>query len=1097
MVPSLPAVPWSWCLLLLSLLVSGLGLADAARADTAVVPPRGPAAAALSPWWRVADPAFQRLTRAQGLPNDVTYSLAQDPQGFMWIGTVSGLARWDGYRAEVFRPDPDRLGSLPDGWIQDLLVDPQGRLWVATGAGGVARWDAAAGRFERVAVTTRQQGAGLSHANVHALLPDGDQGLWAATDAGLDRIDTRTLQVQRQADAGERLQGLPRDRMLALLRGRDGVLWVGTGRGLFRLKGPVAQAVPLAGAPGVPVVALHEDGEGRVWVGTTARGAFVVMPGAAQGQPLHLPGGTDLADLHVPALAEVQPGRVWLATLGQGVLTLDLAPGPALQVRQVRQLRNRPAWPFSLGDDTVRGLLRDRSGLLWLATDGGVSVYDSTQTAVHTVLGLPGVPGLDKAEISAVLQAGDGRVWLGTHRHGVAIVEPAGRTQRLVPDRHQTERALPQDIVLALAEGDGGQVFVATKRGLYRAQADGRGLQRLAWPGRDPAAPVWALLRQGGTLWVGGATDGLWALDLASGRARAVAHHDQPEPQWQLTDDRVTVLAAAADGGLWVGTRQGLDRLDPQRGVLARWRLSPGDPASLPGGFITGVHTDRQGRLWVAAYGGGLAMLPAPQRPGTAFTRISAAQGLPDDSVNTLLEDELGRIWTSTDSGLAMVDPVSLRVRPLHPSDGAVLPVYWTGAAARLAGGELAFGGAGGLTLAQPRSMADWRHVPPVVLTALQVGGQAVPLAAQGRTPLQLPPQANSLHVEFAALDYSDTRRLRYAVRLDGVDTDWVPRDADRRSATYERLAPGHYTLHIRGSNRHGSWAEPPLQLAFEVLPAWHQTWAFRTGTAVLAVLALALGLRWRDRSARQRQLELAQAVDERTAQLRALSQQLAEQGQALALASVTDPLTGLHNRRHLVQRMQDPRADQPLALLLIDVDHFKQVNDERGHAVGDAALVALALRLRSLLQPGDDLVRWGGEEFLLVARGLGVDGARQLARTVRDRVAAEALALRGHGHLQASVSVGFACLPFVAAAPQALDWEAVLSLADQALYAAKRLGRNRWVGLAAGAALPAAQAEGLALRAHADPDGCLARGELIALAEPADQAAVAGALRG
>jgi diguanylate cyclase (GGDEF)-like protein len=285
--------------------------------------------------------------------------------------------------------------------------------------------------------------------------------------------------------------------------------------------------------------------------------------------------------------------------------------------------------------------------------------------------------------------------------------------------------------------------------------------------------------------------------------------------------------------------------------------------------------------------------------------------------------------------------------------------------------------------------------------------------------------------------------------------------------------------------------------LPFEVLPAWHQTWVFRAG-ALLALGLSAVGLlRLRERSLQQRQTALARAVDERTTQLRELTLRLAEQGEALNLASRTDPLTGLHNRRHLVQRMQGQDSVQPLALLLVDVDHFKQVNDQRGHAVGDAALVAMAARLRPLLGERDECVRWGGEEFLLVLDGADVARAQALAETVRHRVADEPLVLRGHGHLQLTVSTGFACLPFVAGAPRALDWEAVLSLADQALYAAKRLGRNRWVGLAAGAAADPAHAEGLPQRAHTDPAGCLARGELRALVAEADAAGVAAALQG
>ena len=1047
------------------------------------------------------EPVFRRLTRQQGLPNDVVYSLAQDREGFIWIGTVSGLARWDGYRAQLHRPDPNRPGSLPDGWIQALVTDPRGRLWVGTSGGGAARWDPVQQRFDSVGRASDGRGGGLSHSNVHALLPDASGGLWAATDGGLDRIDGDTLAVQRHADAGPALAGLPRERMQSLLLARDGQWWVGTEAGLYRGRpGSGFKPVPLAGLAAANVHALHEDAGGRLWVGTASHGAFVWAAGVGTAQALRLPGLPALPDASVTHIHEVRPGVLWLATLGQGVAVVE--PGPAGGIDGVMQartqvLRHRPGWPLSLGDDTVRAMLRDRSGLVWLATDGGVSVHDATQIALRTVLGLPGVDGVDRSEISAMVQAMDGRLWLGTQKHGVAVLDPAGgATHHLQPDRARPETALPQDIVLSMVPVPDGSMFIATKRGLYRAQADGRALQRVVLPGRAPTASVWALLLQGRTLWVGGATDGLWSLDLDSGQAVHVAHQSRADPAWRLTDDRITVLAAAPGGGLWVGTRQGLDGLDPARGSVRRWGAARGDPAALGASFVTALHTDARGRLWVGTFGGGLAVLDMAHTDA-ALKRVTAAQGLPDDNVNAMVEDRRGHLWASTDSGLAVVDPETLRVRPLYDSDGAVFPVYWTGAAARLQGGGLLFGGAGGMTWVQPDALADWRYVPPVVITSLQAGGAPVsPAAVQAGRPLQLQPDGNSLRVEFAALDPSDPRRLRYAVRLDGVDADWVSVSPELRLAAYANLAPGPYRLQLRGSNRNGVWADPPLELPFEVLPAWHQTWAFRAGAALALLLAAATLLRLRTQSLKQRQVALEQAVSERTAQLQELTLRLAQQGDALNLASRTDPLTGLHNRRHLVQRMQTTDAAEPLALLLVDVDHFKQINDERGHAVGDAALVALSARLRPLLGDGDECVRWGGEEFLLVVPGADVARARELAEAVRRRVANEPLALRGHGHLPMTVSIGFACLPFVPAAPQALDWEAVLSLADQALYAAKRLGRNRWVGLAAGPATDAAHADGLPQRAHADPQACLIRGELVALTEFADAADVAAALR-
>ncbi|MBI5259830.1 MAG: diguanylate cyclase [Burkholderiales bacterium] len=1133
---------------------AGLALGAAVAKAPPPGPPPGLQQPAPARWSRLAEPVFHTIGRSHGLPNDVVYSVGQDAAGFLWIGTVSGLARWDGHSARIYSPGPPAAGQLPDGWIQALQRDADGRLWVGTSGGGIARYDAQRDRFDTLGAGPQ----GLSHVNVHVLLDDGAGQLWVGTDGGLDRVDPRSLKATPQAAAGAALSGLPAMRVLALLRDRSGRLWVGGEAGLFRQAAPGAGNTPafervrLAGEPQPEVQALHLDSQGRLWIGTVQRGAFVWDAQATEAQPLQLAAGLGqlLHDEHVTSICELSPGVVWLATLGQGVVEVRPGTGPEagppLDGRRwdARRLRHAPGWPASLADDTVRSLFRDRSGLLWLATDRGISRHDPTQRAVLTMFGLeadgpppgPGQPRpRESTEIGWILPTADGRLWLGTQKHGIAIVDPeGGLSQHLRPDADRPTRALPQDIVLSIAEGLAGEKYVATKRGLYRASADGRRIERVELTGRDPAASTWSLWRERSTLWIGGGTDGLWSLDLATGQGRrrsvpATAALGEPPPapasraasasvpgapapgaDWQLSEDRVTVLAPGPEGSLWVGTRNGLHRIDPQRGVLARWLPERDNPRALGGGFITAVHTDRRGRLWVGTFGAGLALVEQPLAARPTVRRIGLAEGLPDNNINALVEDLQGRIWGSTDSGLARVDPDTLAVRALRTADGVMFPIYWTGAAARTARGELLFGGAGGLTIVRPEAVTDWTERPPIVITALQMGGRAVqPAAWMAGQHLTVPAEANGLVLEFAALDYSDPARLRYASRLLGAGGDWVETDAQHRLLAYAHLSPGEYTLQLRATNRQGLWVPEPLQLPLRVLPAWYQTWWARALGVLAALLSVALVLQWRTRRLRAQQALLERRVDERTAQLREVTQRLAEKSLALerkslALeqASLTDPLTGLHNRRYLSGRLATPAAGEPgFALLLIDIDHFKQINDSHGHAVGDAALVAIAQRLQQLLRPVDDLVRWGGEEFLLVARGLDAAAAATLAERLRcaiqDQPVAAGSAAGVPEGLALTVSIGFACLPFVPGAPQALDWEEALGLADLALYAAKRAARNCWMGLAAG---PHAYPVSLVARALANPQASVAHGELRVLCRednPAQAAALRAALRG
>ena len=981
-------------------------------------------------WAQVTETTFQHLTQDQGLPNEIATAVAEDGEGFIWVGTLGGLARWDGYRLQVYKSDPRTPGALPDNVIQTLHGDSAGRLWVGTSAAGLVRYDRGSDSFVQFGAGPQ----GLSHVSVRSIAGDGSGGLWVATDGGLDHLDTSAAGARR-IDGDAAVAALQGRRVLAVLRDSRGALWVGTDLGLLRRDPGAARFEPVLLAPtGTPQpepLSLLQDSAGRLWAGTVHHGVFIVEGDGSVRAVQERAGaaGLALALQQINGLVETRPGEVWIGTVGQGIVAVNADTG------ETRRIRHQPTVQLSLADNAVRGLHRDRSGLVWVANNRGLSRHDPQQTAILTMFGSSGPdPSRAGTEISWILPVDNGRIWLGTHKNGVEIVDSSGAAVgALRPDPAQPDTALPQDIVLALERVADGSVYIGTKRGLYRASADGRSVRRVQLGSRDPNAATWALLADGGRLWVGGMADGLWTLDLATGRAAAAVLAPA------LTDQRIIVLARGAGGTLWVGTRYGLNQVDPaSNSVRTRIVPAPQTPGGLSAGFIDTLHTDRRGRLWVGTYGGGINILEAGG--GTPrFLPLATAQGLPDDNVNALLEDSTGQVWASTDNGIAVIDPETLAVRALRRAEGVVFRTYWTGSAARTAEGELLFGGAGGMSIVRPERLQAWNYRPPVVVSDLRVAGKSVAvgrhLGPGQRPPVQVPADGNSLSVEFAAVDFSAPERNRYAYRLVGFDADWIDADAARRLAIYNNLPPGRYTLQLRGSNRDGLWTEAAAELPVQVLAAWHQTLWFRAGAVAAVLLLLAAVVRWRTRLLRARQSELERKVSERTAELHKMSVALEEKSRVLELSSVTDPLTGLYNRRFLTSHIDTEiaaslrRATEPITagsaapvdtdnvFLLIDVDHFKRVNDQHGHAAGDEVLVQFGQRLRTLMRETDFLVRWGGEEFLAVARNTDRARAEELAERIRQVVAQTPFVLDDGRTLAVTCSVGFASTPFVRSA--------------------------------------------------------------------------------
>ena len=257
------------------------------------------------------------------------------------------------------------------------------------------------------------------------------------------------------------------------------------------------------------------------------------------------------------------------------------------------------------------------------------------------------------------------------------------------------------------------------------------------------------------------------------------------------------------------------------------------------------------------------------------FRRLGLADGLPSTAVSALRLDRSARMWATTGNGIAVIDSGSLKARALARAEGLGFPTYFIGAAAATPEDDLLFGATGGLTVIHPERLANWEFRPPLAISSLRTDGHPVPGAqvlAQRDSRLILPPGIKGFEIEVAALDFSDSRRNRYAFLLEGYDQSWVENDANRRVAAYSNLAPGAYRLRVRGANRDGVWADEELAIGVRVLPAWHQTW-WAYLSYVLAALAAVYGLyRWRVSQLQRSRAALQAQVYSRTQHLEKLN---------------------------------------------------------------------------------------------------------------------------------------------------------------------------------------------------------------------------------
>jgi len=826
-------------------------------------------------WGELADTIFKNYGVDDGVPISSVSAFAEDGDGFLWVGTHAGLARWDGYHFRVYRKDPAKPGALRDDLIWCLQPDGQGRIWVGTNGGAVSRYDRQTDSF----VTIDAGAGGNENIPVRALAQDGADGMWAGTDRGLVHIGPDGARISFQTSEDDRP---PARAVTSLLHDRSGRLWVGTKTGLMRQEDGTFHfaLVPVEG--GKPeetvVMSLLEASDGRIWAGTRNQGAYIVSPSDHSVRLIRQAMPPELEKLPFRTLAEGKSGELWLGGEG-GIVVLDPSSGHA------RHILHDAARTSSLPHDFVVSLYRDRSGLMWAGTYSGMGFVNPTQDAVLTVFG--GVnqsSGLRAPDVVSTLSASNGLVWAGYFSGGADVLDPFGhRLAALRPDPAHPQTALPMDVTIAFAQGGDGNVYLGTGKGLYRATLKGAAVTRLPLAPELTEPAIFSLQSDNAGLWVGTRSLGLWRMDYRDGTFRRRAAN-------ALTDQWIMGVEPTGEGRIWIGTNQGLYLLDPGSDHVSKVLPDPQDAQSQSGALVTSLMTDRKGRLWVGLRDGrGIAeidALVAGEPPHV--TRIGAAEGLSDLDVDALAEDLTGDVWASTASGLLFDISPDRRIRTaLGRAEGVGTRSFTWHSGARTAHGELLFGGDGALTVLRPDRIKPWDWRPPVVITDLRVGGHAVapPMGdgASAEPPLEILPKANSLTVEFAALDYSAPERNRYAYKLEGYDKEWVPTDSTRRLASYTNLPPGHYILHLRGSNRDGVWTEQSFDLPIRVMPAWYQTVWFRLALAVLALAAVWLLVRVRTSYLRQRQLILEQQVRQRTSELRLSNSQLETRTEELA----------------------------------------------------------------------------------------------------------------------------------------------------------------------------------------------------------------------
>lgn len=781
----------------------------------------------------------------EGLPQNSVNAIAQTADGYIWLGTQEGLARFDGVQFTVY--NTDNTAAFRHNYISSLLADPDGSLWIGTQGGGLVHHQS--GVF-----TTYTTDEGLHSNLVLSLWKDPAGRLWiGADDRGLCCYHNGIFSVWNASN------GLYDNRVMAIRTDRHGKLWIGNGSGLCRIT--LSEDLrkisieKITEWKDVSNGCIFEDSRGNIWIGANELRWWDSELKAIKLYSVK----NGLSSNFVNAITEDRTGTLWIGTK-YGVN------------RWVKPNPNHPQFEsftprHGLSNEIVMSLMEDREGSLWIGTDGGgLNRFRDSRFITYSAR-----EGLSHDIVVPIIETKSGEIWLGTD-NGVS------RIREGTIDYFNNRHGLSDNFVRSLCADRRGNIWIGT---------EGGGLNRLRFTGGKPVFTLFSrnnFLRSNvvlciiedrtGRIWVGTESGGLSRLTFDKENI-TVKHFTTRNG---LTRDIIRVLYEDRSGNIWIGT---------DGGGLNGWLANTNDSIvhyserdGLSNNVVISLLEDKDGIVWIGTDGGGLNRLDL-KTPSPQIKSVTTRDGLYSDLIYQILEDDAANLWMTCNKGIFKVSREALhrringgadriRCETFHTPDGLRSNECNGGshpAGMRGSDGRLWFPTLGGAAVTDPRQTVFNPLEPPVFIESFMADNRAMAFTADS----VIPAGTEKFEFHYTALSYRIPERVKFRYRLEGFDNTWTDAET-RRTAYYTHIAPGWYTFRVIACNDEGVWNATGASFRFYVEPRFYQTLWFYLFCAIL-IIASGTGIgagihRFRVRQLKQRESELKKLVDARTQDL-------------------------------------------------------------------------------------------------------------------------------------------------------------------------------------------------------------------------------------
>jgi len=740
----------------------------------------------------------------KGLSNSSVKSIFQDSQGFMWFGTFDGLNRFDGYNIKTYRNQLNNDNSIPHNYIYCIAEDHNKKLWIGTGQ-GIGIYDRNFDTFSRLDyIDQKSKKTYHLNADTKSIQIDIDNNIYIGTNGWGLFYKSNKEAYARQISFKDYKSNLSTlyYHVSATHIDATGQLWVFIeGSGLYTFNKKTLQLYLVSKAM-TSATSMVSTNNGDLFI-SNYQGLYVWKIKDRLLSSLHQ---QVLKSSQINKLTLEGQHKLWLATQNNGVFIINLSDGKVENNRDIQAVQP------SLNSNIIYAVYIDYQRKIWIGTGkGGVETIDYNGYKFNYLQQKRyGGFNLHQKFIRSFGEY-DGKIWIGTEGNGLYIWD--AKTSQVQSFQKQPQQ-LPDNTVNNILTGNNNDLWIATEGGIARYTKES-GFKYYACSSSS------GYLNNSVQVLFKDQDKKIWAATFSEGR---VYTYNSTVDRFEVFSEDIYDINCMIDdskGNIWMGNYNEIIQVNKRTKKSARYII--GKP-------VRAIHIGKNNNLWLGTEGKGL--LSFDIRSKKIVENYSTNEGLSNNAILNILEDNKGRLWLSTFNGLSKFDPSTRKFVRYEETDGLQSNEFSYGAAFKLKDGHLIFGGNNGFNIFNPDSINLKIYEPALAITNLKINNRKVAdlseLVTIGKEntiqKLTLPYNQSTFSLEFVALEFDSPQKIKYRYRLEGLDKVWNDAGATR-SINYNGLHEGNYILHVQSTNSEGNWTNKQIKLEVEILPPWYRSW--------------------------------------------------------------------------------------------------------------------------------------------------------------------------------------------------------------------------------------------------------------------------------